>query len=45
MHYDSYSKQFAVNGLKYFNETKDQSIKNDNFVLEQIEVYKKRLKP
>ena len=45
MHYDSYSKQFAVNGLKYFNETKDQIIKNDNFVLEQIEVYKKRLKP
>ena len=43
MHHDSYSKQFAVNGLKYFNETKDQIIKNDNFVLEQIEVYKKRV--
>tara|TARA_R100000988_G_scaffold27905_1_gene14195 strand:+ start:194 stop:538 length:345 start_codon:yes stop_codon:yes gene_type:complete len=43
MHYDAYSKQFAVNGLKYFNETKDQSIKNDNMVLEQIEVYKKRV--
>ena len=45
LHYDELSKQFAVNALKYFNETKDQSIKNDNFVLEQIEVYKERLKP
>ena len=45
MHYDAWSKQFAINGLKYFNETKDESIKNDSFVLEQIEVYKERLKP
>jgi len=43
MHYDAWSKQFAINGLKYFNETKDESIKNDSFVLEQIEVYKKRV--
>ena len=43
LHYDAYSKQFAANGLKYFNETKDQSIKNDSFVLEQIEIYKKRI--
>lgn len=43
LHYYAYSKQFAVNGLKYFNETKDQSIKNDSFVLEQIEIYKKRI--
>ena len=43
LHYDAYSKQFAVNGLKYFNETKDESIKNDSFVLEQIEEYKKRV--
>ena len=40
MHYDAWSKQFAINGLKYFNETKDESIKNDSFVLEQLEVYK-----
>ena len=44
LHYDAYSKQFAVNGLKYFNETKDESIKNDSFVLEQIERYKERIK-
>ena len=43
LHYDSWSKQFAINGLKYFNETKDQSIKNSSFVLEQIEVYKQRI--
>ena len=43
MHYDAWSKQFAINGLKYFNETKDESIKNDSFVLEQIEGYKKRV--
>ena len=43
LHYDELSKQFAVNALKYFNETKDESIKNDSFVLEQIEVYKKRV--
>ena len=43
LHYDELSKQFAVNALKYFNETKDQSIKNDSFVLEQIEIYKKRI--
>ena len=45
LHYDAWSKQFAINGLKYFNETKDESIKNSSFVLEQIEVYKERLKP
>ena len=43
LHWDAYSKQFAANGLKYFNETKDQSIKNDSFVLENIEKYKKRI--
>tara|TARA_R100000655_G_scaffold50560_2_gene88145 strand:+ start:89 stop:421 length:333 start_codon:yes stop_codon:yes gene_type:complete len=43
LHYDAYSKQFAANGLKYFNETKDQSIKNNSFVLENIEKYKKRI--
>ena len=43
LHYDAYSKQFAANALKYFSKTDDQSIKNDSFVLEQIEVYKKRL--
>ena len=29
--------------LEYFNKTNDQSIKNDSFVLQQIEVYKKRV--
>ena len=43
LHYDELSKQFAVNALKYFNETKDQSIKNDSMVLEQVEVYKRRV--
>ena len=43
LHYDAYSKQFAANALEYFNKTNDQSIKNDSFVLEQIEVYKKRV--
>ena len=43
LHYDELSKQFAVNALKYFNETKDQSIKNDSMVLEQVEVYKGRV--
>ena len=43
LHYDAYSKQFAANALDYFNKTDDQSIKNDSFVLEQIEVYKKRV--
>jgi|TARA_Y100000052_G_C2927923_1_gene72504 hypothetical protein len=43
LHYDAYSKQFATNALEYFNKTNDQSIKNDSFVLQQIEVYKKRV--
>ena len=43
LHYDAYSKQFAANALDYFNKTDDQSIKNDSFVLEQIEIYKKRV--
>ncbi len=43
LHWEAYSKQFAINGLKYFNETKDESIKNDSFVLENIEKYKKRV--
>ena len=43
LHYDELSKQFAVIALKYFNETKDQSIKNDSMVLEQVEVYKRRV--
>ena len=43
LHYDAYSKQFAANALEYFNKTNDQSIKNDSFVLQQIEVYKKRV--
>ena len=43
LHYDELSKQFAVNALKYFNQTKDQSIKNDSMVLEQVEVYKRRV--
>ena len=42
IHDDAYSKQFAINGLEYFNKTNDQSIKTDNFVLENIEKYKKR---
>ena len=43
LHYDAYSKQFAANALDYFNKTDDKSIKNDSFVLEQIEIYKKRV--
>ena len=34
LHYDA---------LKYFSKTDDPSIKNDSFVLEQIEVYKKKI--
>jgi len=41
LHWEAYSKQFAINGLKYFNETKDESIKNSSFVLEHIEKYKR----
>jgi len=42
LHDYAYDKQFAINALEYFDKTEDQGIKNDSFVLEQIEVYKKR---